>query len=123
DQLDFRDLWDRQVTLPKRYAQDCTRLAEAACPAQLTVCLPRAQPAVERSPALPGGYLLELLPICIRRFRFCSRLSATVGSTVRKRCNAALRHRVRHVIAISRFLADSRRSERLKGCHTLDVSE
>ena len=30
DQLDFRDLLDRQVTLPKRYAQDCTRLAEAA---------------------------------------------------------------------------------------------
>src|SRR5262249_26963823 len=30
DQLDFRDLLDRQVTLPKRYAQDCTRLAQAA---------------------------------------------------------------------------------------------
>ena len=45
-----------------------------------------------------------------RRFRLCSRLSATVGRTVRKCCKAALRHRVRYVIAIRLFLADAARN-------------
>src|SRR5215475_3490855 len=37
-------------------------------------------------------------------------VSATVGRTVRKRCKAALRHRVRYVIAIRLFLADAARN-------------
>src|SRR5262245_29648253 len=124
DQLDFRDLLDRQVTLPKRYAQDCTRLAEAASSSATDVSLFTTRAARRRSKSgFAGGYLLELLPICIRRFRSCSRLSATVGRTVRKRCKAALRHRVRYVIAIGRFLADAARDQRLKACHTLVVSE
>jgi len=65
------------------------------------------QPAAERSPAC-RGYLVEVLPVCSRRCRCCTHMSATVGRTVRKRCKAALRvHRVRYVIIISRFLADA----------------
>src|SRR6516164_1751792 len=55
----------------------------------------------------PGAKRNRLLR---RRFRLCSRLSATVGRTVRKRCKAALRHRVRYVIAIRLFLADAARN-------------
>src|SRR5262249_47777453 len=66
--------------------------------------------APQKETRLVRGYLPEPLPICIRRFRFCSRLSATVGRTVRKRCKAALRHCVRYVIAIRRFLADAARN-------------
>ena len=59
---------------------------------------------------LAGGYLLGLLRICIRRSRRWRRLSTTIGRTVRMRCKAALRHRVRYVIAIRRFLADAARN-------------
>src|SRR5262249_47913865 len=111
DQLDFRDLFDRQVTPSNRYAQDCIRLAEPASSSATDVGLFTTRAARRRAKSdFAGGYLLELLPICIRRFRFCSRLSATVGRTVRKRCKAALRHRVRYVIAIRRFLADAARN-------------
>jgi len=80
-------------------------------PAELmSVCLPRAQRAVDAKSGIAGGYSIELLPACIRRSRFCTRLSATAGRTVRMRCKAALRHRVRYVIAVSRFLADAARN-------------
>ena len=69
DQLDFRDLLERQVTLPKRYAQDCTRLAEAASSSATDFGLFTTRTARRRAKSgFAGGYLLELLPICIRRF-------------------------------------------------------